>query len=479
MKKLGHFIGGRWRLDGDGEVADVDPSAPASVLATFAGATEALALEAVDCALAAFPGWAGTHAHKRAKVLEATAGRLRAQAPELGSQIAREQGKTLAEATGEVTRAADVFRYFASEADRPFGEIFFSSRPRETIEVIRQPVGPVAVITPWNFPMFIPAFKIAPALVYGNTVVWKPASLTPIAARLLVDILVEAGMPPGVLNLVLAEGAAAQALVEHPDIAAVSFTGSTATGRHLAEVAARSGKDFHAEMGGKNAAVVLADADLDRAAAEVVKGAMAMAGQKCTATSRAIIETSVYLPFMDQLTKRVKEIQPGPPLQAGTGMGPLASATQRANVRQYVDDARERGASVLVGGKPYADGPLAHGFFFPPTVVETTPEDRIWQEEVFGPVLAVHPVDSPEAAFELANRTVYGLSGAVFTSSLELAREAVQRIDVGMLHINSETTGADPHVPFGGIKSSGGHFRELGPAAREFYTRLKTVYIQP
>jgi acyl-CoA reductase-like NAD-dependent aldehyde dehydrogenase len=479
MNTLGQFIGGRWRFEGNGEVADVDPSSPDTVLGTFAGASEALVFEAVDSALGAFPSWAATPAHKRAQVLEGTAARLRAHAPELGAEIAREQGKTRAEATGEVIRAADVFRYFAAEADRPFGELYFSARAGETIEVIRQPLGPVGVITPWNFPIFIPAFKIAAALLHGNTVVWKPASLTPIAAKLLVDTLVDADLPPGVVNLVLADGAVAEALVRHPDVAAVSFTGSTRTGRHLAVVAAEAGKGFHAEMGGKNAAVVLADAELDRAAAEVTKGAMAMAGQKCTATSRVIIEESVYEPFVERLLARVNQIQPGPPLDPASGMGPLASAAQRESVLGYVNEARESGASVLTGGSPYASGRLAKGFFFPPTVVEAKPEDRIWREEVFGPVLAVHPVASPDEAFMLANDTVYGLSGAVFTSSLALAREAIERIDVGMLHINSETTGADPHVPFGGIKDSGGHFRELGPVARDFYTRLKTVYIQP
>jgi acyl-CoA reductase-like NAD-dependent aldehyde dehydrogenase len=480
VRRLGQYIDGAWRLEGDGEVADRDPSAPDDVLATFEAATEALVEEAIAGANAAFAGWAATPAHARARVLDGAGARLAGRADALGAELAREQGKTLAEAVGEVRRAAEVFRYYAAEADRPVGELYHSPRAGEVIQVLHQPLGAVAAITPWNFPLFIPAFKLAPALLHGNTVVWKPAVLTPIVATVLIDVLAEAGLPPGVVNLVLAgPGPAAELLICSPGIAAVSFTGSTATGRHLAVLAARAGKPLQAEMGGKNAAVVLADADLDRAAAEVVKGAMAMAGQKCTATSRAIVQEAVYEPFVERLLARVDEVRPGPPLEPATRMGPLASSEQRDRVARYVGAARDDGARVLAGAEPYDDGPLARGYFFPPTVLEARPDQAIWSEEVFGPVLAVHPAGSPDEAFELANRSAYGLSGAVFSSSLALAQRAIDRIDVGMLHINSETTGADTHVPFGGIKDSGGQTRELGRSARDFYTRVKTVYLQP
>jgi aldehyde dehydrogenase (NAD+) len=478
VKTLGHLIGGRWLLDGTVEIADTDPSAPSTVLATFNAASDDMVADAVDSATRAFGDWSRTPAHGRAEILDRVAARLVADADTLGREVAREQGKTLAEATGEVRRAADVFRYFASEANRPAGEVFHSPRPGESIEVLHQPLGAVAAITPWNFPLFIPAFKLGGALAHGNTVVWKPATITPIAATLLIDALADAGLPSGVVNLVLAPGAIAERLVTSPGIQAISFTGSTSVGRRLAALAGEAGKPFQAEMGGKNAAIVLEDADLDRAAADVVKGAMAMAGQKCTATSRAIVSEPVYAEFCERLVDRVADIRPGAPLDPEVSMGPLASQDQFDQVSAYVLEAVAGGARVLAGAEPYSEGPLAEGYFFPPTVLEAQPADRIWREEVFGPVLAVHAARGPAEAFELCNRSPYGLSAAVFTSSLKAVQHAIEQVDVGVLHVNSETTGAEPHVPFGGIKDSGGHSRELGHTARDFYTRIKTVYIQ-
>jgi alpha-ketoglutaric semialdehyde dehydrogenase len=478
VRTLGQFIGGEWLHEGADEIADLDPSAPSTVLATFRGASADMVAGAVASATAAFKDWSRTPAHERAGILERVAARLTAQADDFGREIAREQGKTLAEASGEVLRAADVFRYFASHANLPAGELFHSPRGSESIQVLHQPLGAVAAITPWNFPLFIPAFKLGAALAYGNTVVWKPATITPIAATRLVDAFRDEGVPPGAVNLVLAPGPVAEHLITSPGIEAVSFTGSTAVGRRLAALAAEAGKPFQAEMGGKNAAVVLADADLDRAADDVVKGAMSMAGQKCTATSRAIVAEQVYDDFCERLVERVERIRTGPPLEAGTSMGPLASQGQLDQVSAYVREAIGGGARVLTGGAPYADGPLADGYFFPPSVLEVKPADPIWREEVFGPVLALHPAGGVAEAFELCNQSSYGLSAAVFTQSLDAARRAIEQVEVGMLHINSETTGADPHVPFGGIKDSGGHSRELGRAARDFYTRIKTVYVR-
>lgn len=477
MEILEHFVDGTWRPDGDEEVLDRDPTFPSRVLATYQSGDAALVDEAVDAAARAFPAWRATPAHKRAEVLLRVALQLDAEAETLGHELVTENGKTLPEAIGEVLRTSQGLRFFASEVDRPAGELFYSSREREDIRVLREPLGVIGAITPYNFPLFIPAFKIATAIVFGNTMVMKPAPLTPLVAARLVEMFEQAGAPKGVVNMVLGGPDAGARLATHPQVAAVSFTGSAAVGRTLAIAMAPTGKPLQAEMGGKNAAVVLADADLDHAAGEIAKGMTGMAGQKCTATGRAIVAREVYGELVERLVERLGAVQVGPPLEPSTAMGPLASEQQQKKVLAHVVHAADAGARVLTGGAPYEDGPLADGYFFPPTVVEAGPTETIWKEEVFGPVVVAHQADDDEHALVLANESRYGLSGAVFTRSLARAQRAIDLFEVGSLHINSQTTGADIHVPFGGFKDSGSHSWEMGRAARDFVTRVKTVYV--
>ncbi|MFI6741837.1 aldehyde dehydrogenase family protein [Nonomuraea sp. NPDC050451] len=373
--------------------------------------------------------------------------------------------------------AADILRFHAGEPHRAQGETYASPRAGERILVQRRPVGVVGVITPWNFPIAIPAWKIAPALVHGNTVVWKPASLVPLLAVRLTEALSEAGLPPGVLSTVFVNGKDADLIVGHHDIDAITFTGSTQVGRGLLERCGGLIKPVQAEMGGKNAAVVLADVDLDLAARLVADGAMASTGQKCTATSRVVVAREVRDAFLERLCARVASLRVGDGLQPGVDVGPVASASARQEVLGHIDLAVREGASILVGGDAVES--KDDGYFVRPTVALLADRDvALWREEVFGPVLAVTTAACTEEALELANDSEFGLSGAVFTNDLTAALKAMARFEVGVLHVNSESTGADPHVPFGGVKQSGCGPKEQGRAARDFYTQTSTVYLR-
>ncbi len=337
----------------------------------------------------------------------------------------------------------------------------------------------VGVVTPFNFPIAIPAWKIAPALTYGNTVVWKPAGTVPLLAMRLVQALADAGLPPGVLNLVIGGREVGAGIADHPGIDALTFTGSTAVGRSLAAAGAARGVPVQAEMGGKNAAVVLGDADLDLAAEQVLLGAFRSSGQKCTATSRLIVTDDVADEFVGELVARIGKWTVGNPLDEHVHMGPVVDAAAWTSIQAGVDEAVRQGARVLCGGRPYEDGALAAGFYVPPTVLELPGTGLdVWREELFGPVLAVCRAADAEAAFALADDSDYGLSAAVFTQDLTRALGALEDLDVGILHINSESAGADPHVPFGGAKKSGYGPKEQGRAAREFFTHTTTVYLR-
>ena len=399
-------------------------------------------------------------------------------ADDWGLELAVEEGKTRAEGVGEVRRAAQILRYYGNEGDRQAGEIFSSPRAGEQILVTRKPIGVVAAITPFNFPIAIPAWKIAPALVYGNTVVWKPASTVPLLAVRLADALTAAGLPPGVLNLVMGDSAIGDALVNHDGVDAITFTGSTGVGRRIAAAAAARGVPVQAEMGGKNAAVVLDDADFDLALEQVMLGAFRSTGQKCTATSRLIVTEKIADRFLAALAGRADTLAVGDPTDDATQMGPVVSGSARKSIRAGIDSAIAQGGAVLAGGTPYGDGPLAEGYFVAPTVVELSKPADIWSEELFGPVLAVRRAADADEAFALANDSEFGLSAAVFTQDLTRVLQAVEHVDVGVLHVNSESAGADPHVPFGGAKKSGLGPKEQGTAAREFFTHTTTVYLR-
>lgn len=477
--QLRHLVAGQWRAGNGADVRSVNPARPGVVLAEGAGVGTADVDTAVAAATAAARPWAHTPMHGRGAVLLAAAAIVDRNADAWGLELAAEEGKTKAEGIGEVRRAAQILRYYGNEGDRQAGEMFASPRAGEQILVHRKPVGVVGIITPFNFPIAIPAWKIAPALVYGNTVVWKPASTVPLLAMRFAQALTEAGPPDGVLNLLIGDAGVGNAIVDHPGIDAISFTGSTGIGRRIAAAAAARGVPVQAEMGGKNAAVVLDDADLDLAVEQVMLGAFRSTGQKCTATSRLIVTDGIAEEFLAELTRRAGALTVGDPTQDATEMGPVVNDSAQASIYAGIDTAVGQGATVLTGGARYADGPLADGYFVAPTIValDGTGAD-LWTEELFGPVLAVTRATDAQNAFDLANDSEFGLSAAVFTQDLTRALQAVEHIDVGVLHVNSESAGADPHVPFGGAKKSGLGPKEQGRAARDFFTHTTTVYLR-
>ena len=479
VRTIRHLVAGQWRTGSGAALVDSNPARPDEVVAEGVLAGNEDIDAAVAAARDAFPRWAATPAPVRGRILDRAADILDRHAEEWGTELSREEGKTLAEGVGEVRRAAEILRFYGSEGLRSIGEIYASPRPGERIQVIRKPVGVVTVITPFNFPIAIPAWKIAPALSYGNTVVWKPASVVPLLAVRLAEALVEAGLPEGVLNLLVADGAAGARLVEHAGVDAVTFTGSTDVGKRLIATCGTLARPIQTEMGGKNAAAVLADADLELAAGEVLAGAFRSTGQKCTATSRLVVTDAVADDFLELLVERTKTWHVGDPLSPEVHMGPLVTNAARDQVQAAIEQsvAREP-VRVLVGGRPYQDEFRRAGAFLPPTIVELDGDSELWRKELFGPVLAVRRARDDQEALELVNDSQYGLSAAVFTDNLRAVDAAVERLEVGVLHINSETAGADPHVPFGGTKHSGFGPKEQGRAAREFFTTTTTVYLR-
>ncbi|MDV6283629.1 aldehyde dehydrogenase family protein [Rhodococcus jostii] len=477
--QLRHLVDGQW-LDGGGDtVASTNPAEPNVVVAQGRLAETTELDGAVAAAQRVKREWARTPAHERGAILVRAAAIVENAAQDWGTELAREEGKTKPEGIGEVLRAAQILRYYGNDADRDAGEVFSSPRRGERILVTRKPIGVVGVITPFNFPIAIPTWKIAPALTYGNTVVWKPASTVPLLAMRLAQALTDAGLPGGVLNLVIGNGAVGNGIVEHPGIDAITFTGSTGVGRKIAAAGAARGAPVQAEMGGKNAAVVLGDADLELAAEQVMFGAFRSTGQKCTATSRLIVTDDIAEDFLAELGKRADAMNVGNPVQDGTEMGPVVNAAARTSIRAGIERAFEQGALQVAGGHDYSEGDLATGYFVPPTILELPSQSPdVWREELFGPVLAVRRVHTVEDAFGLANDSEFGLSAAIFTQDLTRTLDAIDDIDVGILHINSESAGADPHVPFGGAKKSGYGPKEQGRSAREFFTHTTTVYLR-
>lgn len=478
---FGNYIGGEWRPATSG--ATLENRSPADrddVVGTFASSGPAEVDAAVAAAEEAFQSWRLSSPIARANILHKAANILESRIPEVGRELTREEGKTLKEGIGETTRAVQILRYYAGEAQQPSGEHYPSANPQTLLYTTREPLGVVAIITPWNFPIAIPAWKIAPALAFGNTVVFKPASLTPLTAVRLVEALAEAGLPPGVLNLVT--GSAEQVgdpLVRDPRVVAISFTGSNATGAELRKVAAERGAKLQLELGGKNPAIVLADADLEHALGQVVNGAMMSTGQKCTATSRAIVDRRIADQFTQMLAERIAGLNVGNPLAAETQVGPLIDDRAADRVAGEVDAARTSGAELLVGGSRLG-GDLARGAFVAPALFAgVDANSRLGQEELFGPVLGVISVDSLEEAMAVANQVKFGLSASLFTRDLGRALEFARRIEAGIVHVNSETAGAEPQVPFGGMKGSSSYSREQGKAARDFFTQMKTIYMDP
>jgi acyl-CoA reductase-like NAD-dependent aldehyde dehydrogenase len=482
--RIHSFIGGRFAPSSaaDRTIPDRNPSDREDLIATAPAGDAADAAAAVAAAAAALPAWRGATGPARGEHLHRWAAAVAARQEEIAQAMAREVGKPIAEARGEAARCVAILRYYAGEAVREIGEVIPAQAPGALQFTLRQPLGVVALITPWNFPAAIPLWKAAPALAFGNTVVLKPSEDSPHAAALLAETAAAAGLPGGVFNVLLGDGpGAGEPLLREPGIAAVSFTGSAAVGARVAAAAAARNLRYQTEMGGKNVAIVLADADLDLAAALTAGGAMRYAGQKCTATSRVVVARQVAEPFFARLRAQVERLPLGPVTDPSAAVGPLIRERSRRHVAEAVAAATAGGARVICGGGELPPAPpFERGWFFTPTVLAEVPEDAaVAREELFGPVLAAFEADDLEQAIAIANRTPYGLSAALFTRDLGAALTYVQRIEAGLVRVNGDTTGVDPHAPFGGVKGSSSGSREQGRAAREFFTEIKTVQVHP
>ncbi len=473
-----NFIGGAW-IEGSTTVADLNPSDLSEVVGEFAVADEAQVDAAIEAATAAAPMWAAATPAERFTVLERVGLELEARAQELGAQLSREEGKPKVEGVGEVIRASQLFRFFAGEALRIPGEHLRSVRPGVDVDVVREPLGVVGVITPWNFPIAIPAWKIAPALAYGCTVVFKPAELVPASAWSLVEICARAGLPDGALNLVVGPGRiVGERIVHDSRVRGVTFTGSQAVGSRVAmAMAARFGK-YQLEMGGKNPLVVLDDADIDVAVDCAVQGAFFQTGQRCTASSRLIATEGIHDRFVEAMIDRLRVLRVGHALDEDTDIGPVVSRDQLDQDLEYLEIARDEGAGLAFGGARLERE--TDGYFLEPALfVDTSNEMRVNREEVFGPIATVIRATDADEALALANDTEYGLSAGVCTTSLAHAARFRDGLQAGIVTVNLPTAGVDFHVPFGGTKGSSSGSREQGRYAVEFFTTVKTAYVRP
>ena len=479
-----NYIAGEWVASLHAE-QNINPSDTRDVIDSYAWADSSQVRDAVAAAHSALTTWATHPIQARSEALDAVGVELLARRQELGELLAREEGKTWSEAIAEVTRAGQIFKFFAGELLRMGGELIPSIRTGMTVEITREPVGVVGIITPWNFPVAIPAWKIAPALAYGNCVVFKPAELVPGSAWALADIISRAGFPAGVFNLVMGRGQnIGDALLSDPRVAAVTFTGSEATGRKVAHACIeRRGTmaKFQLEMGGKNPLIILDDADLDIAVHCAVNGAFFSTGQRCTASSRLIVTQAVHDRFVAAVKQRLASLVVGDARHSATHIGPVVDARQLAQDQAYIAIAKAEGARLEFGGEAIAHSVQGQpGFYLQPTLFsETVNTMRINREEVFGPVASVIRVRDADEALAIANDTDYGLSAGVVTGSLKHAAHFKRYLQAGMVMVNAPTAGVDPHVPFGGRKGSSFGSREQGRYAAEFFTTVKTAYIQP
>ena len=475
-----NYINGGWVAAASGELHEnANPADIRELVSIHSRGGRADAFAAIGAAKAAFPGWRDTPAPERGEYLARAAALLRERADDIGRDFTREEGKTLREARGETLRAAQIFEFFAGEGRRLGGRTFPADGRDTFLYTLREPLGVVALVTPWNFPVAIPAWKLAPALIAGNTVILKPATNTPLTAVRLFECLADAGLPAGVANLVYGPGAElGDVFCESEDVRAISFTGSSEVGKALAAKAHRRLVKVQLELGGKNPLILAGDGDVERAAGFAANGAFGSTGQKCTATSRAIIPRGRVGEFVAKVAAAAGKIVVGDGLRDDVDMGPLVDAASLERVLNYIEVGKNEGATLACGGRRLDYGDLQHGFFVEPAVfVGVTPEMTIWREEIFGPVLAVIAYDDFDEAVALANDTAYGLSATLVTNDLAQAMRYVDRIEAGVVHVNSPTVGASCHVPFGGYKESSSGSREQGREALEFFTQLKTVYL--
>ena len=470
-----NLIAGEW-VEGEGVTENINPSNTDDVVGRYARASKADAERAIAAAKAAAPGWARFNIHARYEILKKASDEILARKEELGRLLAREEGKTLAEGTMEAARAGQIFAFFAGEAVRVSGELLNGVRPNTEVLIEREPVGVVGLITPWNFPIAIPAWKIAPALAYGNTIVFKPADLVPGCGWALADILTRAGLPKGVFNLVMGKGSVVgQAILDSPDVNAISFTGSVETGKRVAKASAEHMRRFQLEMGGKSPLVVLDDADLKTAVECAANGAFFSTGQRCTASSRLVVTEGIHDRFVDGLIERIKSLNVDDALKEGTHIGPVVDKKQFEQDEMYIDIGRKEGAKLAWGGERL--NRATPGFYLQPALFTETKNDmRINREEIFGPVASVIRVKNYDEALAVANDTPFGLSSGICTTSLKYATDFRKNSAAGMVTINLPTAGVDYHAPFGGRKGSSYGPREQGRYAVEFYTAVKTTY---
>ena len=478
MKAHANYVNGEWAQAANA-APDVNPSNVADIVGEYARADEAQVRAAIGAARAAFPAWSRGNVQQRADILDRIGAEILARRDELGTLLAREEGKTKPEGIGEAARAGYIFRFFAGECLRLAGEVVPSVRPGIRVEITREPVGVVGIITPWNFPLAIPAWKIAPALAFGNCVVFKPADLVPGCAWALAEIVARSGLPAGVFNLVMGRGSVVgEILSGAPEVDAVSFTGSQAVGKRVAQNCAARLAKVQLEMGGKNPQVVLDDADLDTAVNCAVQSAFFSTGQRCTAASRLIVTEGIHDKFVSSLTARMNSLKIDDALKDGTDIGPVVDQGQLEQDLRYIALGQKEGAKLAAGGARLQRA--TEGYYLEPALFTgTTPAMTINREEIFGPVASVIRVRDYEEALAVANDTPYGLSSGIATASLKLAEHFKRNSAAGMVMVNLPTAGVDYHVPFGGRKGSSYGPREQGRYAAEFYTTVKTAYVSP
>lgn len=476
MQEYQLFINGEWVESSTGETFDDINPATLELIGKIHKASEEDVQRAVESAQDAFDSWSSTPAPRRAKILFRAARMLEERKEELARLMTIEMGKVLKESRGDVQEAIDITYYAAGEGRRLLGETTPSELPDKFCMTVRRPIGVVGLITPWNFPIAIPAWKIMPALISGNTLVLKPASDTPIMSIELVKILAEAGLPEGVLNLVMGEGSTVgSAIVHNKEIRAISFTGSLETGKWILGEASKDMKRVSLELGGKNPIIVMDDADLNLAIDGVLWGAFGTTGQRCTAASRVIVHEKILPVFQKKLVERTRELKLGNGLDENTDVGPVINSSQLQKIAKYVEIGKNEGARLVLGGKTAKPLP---GYFFEPTIfTEVTPEMRIAQEEIFGPVVSLLSAGTLDEAIDIANSVEYGLSSSIYTENMKNAFKAIEKIEAGITYINASTIGAEIHLPFGGVKATGNGTREAGTTAIEEFTEIKTVYI--
>ena len=479
MKKFKNYINGEWVEPVEGKYfQNISPANREDIIGEFADSNQEDVNNAVAAARAAFKLWSRMPAPKRGDIIKKAGDIFVRRKKELAEIMTREMGKPTFETEGDVQEAIDTAYYSASETRRLFGFTAPSEMENKMNLSFRTPIGVCGIITAWNFPVAVPSWKILPGLAAGNTIVYKPSKESPHSGVIFAEILEEAGVPKGVFNLVLGKGSMGNMIVEHPEVNLIGFTGSTEIGTKLGEICGRMNKKVSLEMGGKNAQIVLDDANLELAVEGALWGAFGTTGQRCTATSRVICEKGIYDKFIEVITERANKLKLGDGLVKGTEVGPVIHEKSLQNCQKYVNIGIEDGGRLVCGGEPATEGDLAKGFFFKPTIIaDVTVDNRLFNEEVFGPVLSITKAENFEHAIELQNHCIYGLSSSIFTRDVNKAFLAIREIEAGITYINAPTIGAEAHMPFGGVKGTGNGHREGGWTVFDIFTEWKTVYI--